>query len=570
MSSIETTDVVAKDRVGNDLRIGDRAVYGGNGDHNGWTDTILRIVGKGMGDLLLTVPEAKKANGADCQYHGEFTDDNPAHLNRNSMTRLKEEPEVIGTDKDGNSLHVGDEVEYIPGNEDWAGARFRVLPEEADDTAEFVTVPDTLTYKVGEQVHLNFSDLRLVQKEEKVSTGLTYTQNDQPIYVGDDVVWIGQHDQTLDPGLLGARAKVEHAYETGTSIRVVREGGQGAVWHRDNIAPLGHDTGHNYTDQKPVGIGDRIVVNPGENFAGTEGVVIGSDGQYLHTLLVGQGITYWTPSKVSRLQDEDKAKLADDVSHEPTPAHDKLREVLELLAGLREDVAEQVGSIESELESAEQREVSVSMDADDVRSAVSVSTSNSELLSYISYDGDGMLSINDSAVDEHAQDTLSVDESALESSEVSLESYLQDLHSAFSQGETRINRLFAALDELQETVEQALTDGTIPAGKVVIPDVQTFKGVIHNARFGTVLPEDAETGPSLRFDVVGKVVEAAAHDPSGTKQTRRVRLVGKQIGSFLATVALSDVKLLEGREAILQEDDLGGWWPTAIGEVPQA
>jgi hypothetical protein len=104
--------------------------------------------------------------------------------------------------------------------------------------------------------------------------------------------------------------------------------------------------------------------------------------------------------------------------------------------------------------------------------------------------------------------------------------------------------------------------------KIVSPEAETFEGVIHNARFGVVLPEDKETGPALRFDVIADHVEHTGGDSSNTKATRRVRLVGRQVGHVMSTVGVSDVKHLEGRRAIVTEDSFGGWYPTAVAEVP--
>lgn len=515
-------DEVGVDADGEWLHVGDRVVYDRNGDDG--ASTFVRVVGtilKKMGGTLVTlVLDPQKEDGSPVTgYAADYVGAKakPCDLTTTMLTRLPEAqiaPKVAtgNVSKHGEPIYVGDLLEYVPGNPAWGGVKVRALDSTVEPYKryEFVEVNDQIAkdgHEVGHTVNLTSSDLVHVTTDEDAS----------------------------DPETLGPAFK----YADGVLIRK----------------------------------GDRVVYDPGYTFSGVVATVVGQSNALPSKVTVkrddSMSGTVWTVGKFSRLQDEDKEKVADEAPH-PVAASTKLQELLERIGDLKGDVEEAVSRIESELSAAEDAEPSVTFEGD-LSSAISVSTSNDTLLGLIEYDGCGNLTIDDSRVDEHAAESASVDESMIEYT-VNTEGLLEDVHSAFAKGQESVGELLEAVEEIHDLLDAVLDDAevSVKAEATLVPtkDPETFKGKISNARFGVTLPEDADTGPTLRFDVVADHIESTGGDSSGTKATRRVRLIGKQIGTFMSTVGISDVKNLEGREAVVTEDAFGGWYPTAVSQVP--
>lgn len=409
--------------------------------------------------------------------------------------------------KDGVAIYVGDLLEYVTENANgWQGVRVRAVEPVLGYKYRIEHLADLKDYEVGKKINLTASDLRHVQ------------------------------DFSADPNALGSK--------------------------------------YRYADGVPIKKGDRVVYDPGHGqLSGISATVIEPG-----TLAGGPTVRVerddslteayiWTVGNFSRLQDEDKEKVADEI-HEPVEALQRVEQLFERLDSLKDDLESHIDSIGSELSSAEQREVEVEFDSDNVEYEVEVSTDPSRLIGFFKVEG-GEVSVEDTEVDSYIREIASVSWSGGYPS-VGLESYLTDLHAAFAEGRNAVGEYLKTLDEVRAIVSQVLGTAGIQEtaqSVFVTPDLQEFEGKATNVRFGVVLPEDTNTGPALRFDVVGSHVEHTGGDASNTKATRRVRLVGRQIGTFLTTVGVSDVQDLEGRTVKLLEDPYGGWYPTAVSEL---
>jgi hypothetical protein len=599
MFSPATSGYKLREQVGIDkhdqpLRVGDRVVYLG-AESSEWHGTLGTVDGKGpAGKLVALRIDAKKQDGSAHPMFAEYSD-TPANLNPDWMVLLEPEPTVAKqptgwTSKDGKPIYVGDLLVYV-GPTDWAGVQVRALNPawggkkfELVKLNEFLSTTDYNDYNVGQGVNLTASDLRHVEQDpsnENQLGDLTYLDTNVPICVGDDVMFVSH----VVPSFIGIRAKVT-GWDDGSSLKVIREDGVVVEWGASYVAKVGAGVESDdpdapnfaYTDGVPLRFGDRVVYDPGHSKAGRTGTIVGAktgnDGSKYATVrdddLSDDGITTttWLLGNFSRLQDEDKEKVADEAP-KAQAALERVRELFGRLSEARDDLETQVSAIEDELTSAEQREVEVEFDSDNVSASVSVSTSRESLLGWFSV-SDGEVEVEDSAIDSYVEEIAEVHWDAATAT-ASLDGYLGDLHTAFGTGQKTLAEFTAMLDEVESIVNEVLsTEGIedVAKTKIVSPEAETFEGVIHNARFGVVLPEDKDTGPALRFDVVGDHVEHTGGDASNTKATRRVRLVGRQVGHVMSTVGVSDVKHLEGRRAIVTEDSFGGWFPTAVAEVP--
>jgi hypothetical protein len=597
MFSPATSGYKLREQVGIDkhdqpLRVGDRVVYLGD-ESNEWHGTLGTVDGKGpAGKLVALRIDAKKQDGSAHQMFAEYSD-TPANLNPDRMVLLEPEPTVAKqptgwTSKDGKAIYVGDLLVYV-GPTDWAGAQVRALsPAWGGKKFELVKLNKFLSatdYNVGQGVNLNASDLRHVEQDpsnENQLGDLTYLDTNVPICVGDDVMFVSH----VVPSFIGNRGKVT-GWDGDSSLKITRDPDAAVVeWGASYVAKVGAGVESTepdapkfaYPDGVPLRFGDRVVYDPGQSKAGKTGTVVGaktgSDGSKYATVrdddLSDDGITTttWLLGNFSRLQDEDKEKVADEAP-KAQAALERVRELFGRLSEARDDLETQVSAIEDELNSAEGREVEVEFDSGNVSASVSVSTDRSRLIGYFSV-SDGEVEVDDSSIDSYVAEIAEVtwDE---ESVSVTLDGYLGDLHTAFGTGQKTLAEFTAMLDEVESIVNEVLsTEGIedVAKTKIVSPEAETFEGVIHNARFGVVLPEDKDTGPALRFDVIADHVEHTGGDSSNTKATRRVRLVGRQVGHVMSTVGVSDVKHLEGRRAIVTEDSFGGWYPTAVAEVP--
>lgn len=557
-----------------EMRLGDRVIF--QRPHAGMRGTIIGQSGDGPAYILL---DSGQENVGEVQPYWSNPDHkDPGSMFSPSLVRFAKVGEEVGAGKGGAMLHVGDRFYYDGASSPWKHSTGVILARAGAGSNSVKVRMDGLKLdgtKAGQAETYSGPDADCnLQRADLVPLEPEDTEV-KPLQAGDRVVRTGE-DVSFP---VGTFATIEGPSNLGAGMfRVKLDDGSEGTWTEGQFQRFGTPVeGYAYQDGKALKHGDRVVYDPGHPKSGrTATVVMGYESGGIKYARVipddktevtpGEKWTTWNLQNISRLQDEDKEKIADEVP-QPTPAVERLQELFGRIDALKEGVEEAITQIEAELSEAENAigdEVRVTFDEDSIRSACSISTSNSELLSLISYDGDGTLSIDDGQVDEHARDTMGVDTSAIEW-DVEGTPSLDDLHSAFAKGQERLQGLLAELDAVRETALALVAEVPEAETKIVTPETETFKGTIHNARFGTVLPEDAEVGPTVRFDVVADHSEGGSD--ANTKATRRVRLVGKQIGTFMATVGVSDVKNLEGREAILQEDPFGGWFPTAVSEV---